>query len=125
MAPYAPGLTIGHVVPLAALADWHDVVGVHLTPMGHTPTVHTLPSATVEDSLTPPFVCLVAIASSCCVGPSALVPSYCRARPPRLMARDARWHQLFSDTTATVPVLFVVAETIFKNDRPYTSSGSE
>lgn len=125
MATHTSRLAVGHVVSLTTLADGHDVVSVHLASMGYAPTIHALPRATVQHGLTPALVCLVAIASSCCVGPSALVPSYCRARPPRLMARDARWHQLFSDTTATVPVLFVVAETIFKNDRPYTSSGSE
>jgi len=53
MARNAPGRTVGHVIPLAALADRHDVIGVHLSPIRYATTVHALPMASVEYRLPP------------------------------------------------------------------------
>jgi hypothetical protein len=65
----ASGLAIAHVVPFATLADGHDVIGVHASTVGHAPTVHALPVALIQHSLTPRLVGLRAVAPRRCVGP--------------------------------------------------------
>ena len=69
----APGRAIRYVVPLASLTDRHDVVCVHVSPIGHTAAVNALPMASIQYSLTPLLMSLVAIATGCRVGPVALV----------------------------------------------------
>jgi hypothetical protein len=69
VARQASGLAIAHVVPFAALADGNNVIGVHVSTVGHTPTVDALPVALVQHSLTPRLVGLRAVASSSCVRP--------------------------------------------------------
>ena len=125
VASHASCLAVGHVIPCTALADGHNVVRVHLASRCYSPTINALPGTPSEHSLTPPSVCLVAVPTRRRIGPSALVTPCGRTQTQRPVGWDALRHQLFSITTPAVPVLFVVAETIFRNSVPNTSSGSE
>jgi hypothetical protein len=123
MARRAAARTIGQVIPLAALSDWHDVVSVVL--LVDASAVNAREPIPCQHRLPPLAVGLVAIPTLCRVRPSALVTPCGGTQPKRPVGWDALWHQLLNITTPVVPVLFVVAETIFRNSVPNTSSGSE
>ena len=123
MARRAAARTVTQVIPLAALSDWHDVVGV--VRLVDASAIHAREPIPRQDRLTPPAVRLVAIPTLCRIGPSALVTPCGGTQPERLVGWDPLRHQLLNITTPVVPVLFVVDETIFKNSAPKTSSGSE
>jgi len=93
MAPYAQRLPIGHVVPLATLADSHHVIGVCLPLVAaHAPAVAARPSVTGEHSLTPCPVCLVAVTSSRRIGSVRIVTLAAYDETHRLMRWDAAGH---------------------------------
>ncbi len=125
VASHASGLAIGHVIPCAALSDWHDVVCVHRTTGCHATTIDALPGTLGQHSLPPLAVCLVAVPTGCRVWPSALVTPCGGTQPQRPVGWDPLGHQLLNITTPLVPVLFVVALTIFRYSVPNTSSGRE
>jgi len=73
MTRNAPRRSIGHVVPITALAHWHDVIGVELPAMAHTAAVHACPVASRQHRPPPRLVGDWAIPTGCRVGPTALV----------------------------------------------------
>ena len=118
--------TIGNVIPIAALSDRHDVVGVEIR--SNSPAVHALPVALGQHRLTPQLVGFAAVASGRSAGPGRVVLLWPggSAQPQRPVARYPSGHtpQLLNITTPVVPVLFVVLDTIFRYSVPNTSSGN-
>jgi hypothetical protein len=78
-----------------------------------------------EDSLPPLPVCLVAVPTGCCVGSDLVSLGTGRSKARRPVGWNAMGHQLFMTTTPAVPVLLVVALTIFSQGNANTASGSE
>ena len=135
MARQAQRLAVCHVVAFTTLADWHDVVCVRFPAVGaHPEAPPALPSVARQHGEPPRLVGLVAVAACRCIGPARLVTPWasspdtggdmCRY-PIRHRGGGLFWKrpQLLNITTPTVPVEFVVADTIFKNSVPNTSSG--
>ena len=129
MARPAKRLAICHVVPGTTLANRHNVVCLCVL-LADSPAGSALPRVPRQHGLPPCSVCLVAIAACRRVGPGTIVsPLTRRTQTQRPMGGYALRHrgacQLLNITTPVVPVLFVVALTIFRYSVPNTSSGSE
>lgn len=123
MARHASGGSVRHVVPSAALADGHDVVSVHRSPVIDSSAVNALPVAGIEYGSPPSLVRLIAVPTCRSIRAARVVPPGGRSQPHGTMGRDALWHQLLNITTPVTPVNAVDADTILRNSTPNASSG--
>ena len=94
VAPNAKRLAIGNVVPLATIADRHDVVGLGWGTGGaaYHATVSALPGIACQHSQTPCSMSLVCVSPGVGVRPHGFVSPVRTAKAGGAMQWDACWH---------------------------------
>ena len=94
VAPDAKRLAIGNVVPLATIADRHDVVGLGWGTGGaaYYATVSALPGIACQHSQTPRSMSLVCVSPGVGVRPHGFVSPVRTAKAGGAMQWDACWH---------------------------------
>ena len=93
MARDTQALAVRHVIPITALAHWHDVIGLGLAvAAAHSPARLALPAVTGKHGTTPRAVSLVAVAASGSRRPRAVVSASSTGQASRLVAGNLGWH---------------------------------